>query len=74
MMFPVPAVAISAAVTAIVNVVELTNVVARAIPFHRATVLDVKFVPVSVTATAAPPAVAPVGLMTLSVGAGVKAA
>jgi hypothetical protein len=69
----VPDAAMSAAVIAAVNCVELTNVVTRALPFHCATELLMKFVPVSVNVNAALPAPVDVGAITVSVGTGFAA-
>jgi hypothetical protein len=66
-----PAVAISAAVIAAVNCVELTNVVARLLPFHCATDVLMKLLPFKVSVNAAPPAIAEFGASELSAGTGV---
>ena len=68
--FAVPAVAISAAVTAAVNCVALTNVVVLAAPLNFTTEVDTKPVPFTVRVKAAPPAVALAGEREVSVGAG----
>jgi len=69
----VPALAISAAVIAAVSCVALTKVVVRALPFHCATELLMKFVPVSVNVNAAPPTPVEVGAIEVSVGTGFAA-
>src|SRR5271163_2900430 len=67
----VPAVAMSPAGTAAVNCVPLTNVVVSPVPFHCTTETPLtKFVPVTVSVKPAPPAVAEVGKIVASVGAG----
>ena len=66
----VPAVAISAAVIAAVNCVALTNVVVLAAPLNFTTDVDTNPVPFTVRVKAAPPAVALVGEIEDSVGAG----
>ena len=66
----VPAVAISAAAIAAVSWVELTNVVVLAAPLNFTTDVDTKPVPLTVRAKAALPAVALVGAIEVSVGAG----
>lgn len=66
----VPAVAMSEAGIAAVNCVALTKVVVRALPFHCTVEPLMKFVPLTVNVNAAPPAVAEVGLMFVSVGTG----
>jgi hypothetical protein len=66
----VPAEAMSAAVICAVSCVLLPNVVARWLPFHCTTDELMKFVPVSVSVKAAPPAVALDGEIELSVGLG----
>lgn len=53
-----------------VSFVELTKVVERLTPFTRTTDVGTKFVPVTVRVSAAPAAVAVVGLMLVSVGTG----
>jgi hypothetical protein len=68
--FAVPAVAISAAVIAAVSWVALTNVVVLAAPLNFTTDVDTKPVPFTVRVKAAPPAVAVVGEIEDSVGAG----
>jgi hypothetical protein len=68
-----PAVAISAAVIAAVNCVELTNVVARLLPFHCATDVLMKLLPFKVSVNAAPPAIAEFGASEVSAGIGVVA-
>ena len=65
-----PAVVRSAAGMTAVNSVALTNVVARATPLKSAVKPLTKFVPVSVIVASLSPAVADVGLMLVSVGAG----
>ena len=57
----VPAVAISAAVMDAVTCVELTNVVAAAVPLKFTADVETKFVPFTVSVKVAPPAVAVVG-------------
>lgn len=57
----VPPVATSAAVIAAVSLVLLTNVVVRSAPFHRITEPLIKFVPVTVSVNATPPAFAEAG-------------
>jgi hypothetical protein len=66
----VPAVAISLAEIAAVNCVALTKVVVRALPFHCTVAPETKFVPVTVSVKAAPPAVALEGESALRVGTG----
>ena len=66
----VPAVAISAAVIAAVTCVALTNVVVLAAPLNFTTDVDTNPVPFTVRVKAAPPAVALVGEIEDSVGAG----
>ena len=66
----VPAVAISAAVTAAVSCVPLTKVVVLTAPLNFTTDVDTKPVPFTVRVKAAPPAVALVGEREVSVGAG----
>jgi hypothetical protein len=66
----VPAVAISAAVIAAVNCVPLTNVVVLAAPLNFTTDVDTNPVPFTFNVKAAPPAVALVGEIDVSVGAG----
>jgi len=68
--FAVLAVAISAAVIATVNWVALTNVMVLAAPLNFTTDVDTKPVPFTVRVKAAPPAVALVGEIDVSVGAG----
>jgi hypothetical protein len=68
--FAVPAVAISAAVMAAVNCVALTNVVVLATPLNFTTDVETNPVPFTVRVKAAPPAVALVGEIEVSVGAG----
>ena len=65
----VPAVAISAAVIAAVTCVALTNVVVLAAPLNFTTDVDTNPVPLTVSVNAAPPAVALVGEIDVSVGA-----
>ena len=69
----VPALAMSAALIGAVSCVWLTNVVVRGLPFQRTTEVIAKFVPVAVNANVAPPAVALVGEIELSVGTGLVA-
>ena len=57
----VPAVAMSLAGTAAVNCVALSNVVTKPTPFHLTAEALMKFVPVTVSVKAAPPAVAEEG-------------
>ena len=66
----VPAVAISAASIAAVTCVVLMNVVVLAVPLNFTTEVDTNPVPLTVSVNAAPPAVALVGEIDLSVGAG----
>jgi hypothetical protein len=66
----VPAVAMSAAAIWACSCVLLTKVVVRLLPFQRTTDVMAKFVPVAVSVNAAPPAVALVGEIELSVGTG----
>jgi hypothetical protein len=66
----VPAAAMSAAVICAVSWVLLPKVVLLALPFHRTTDEALKFVPVTVSVNAAPPAVAVEGEIEVSVGAG----
>ena len=66
----VPAVAISASVIAAVNCDGLTNVVVLAAPLNFTIDVDTKPVPFTVRVKAAPPAVALVGEIEVSVGAG----
>ena len=65
-----PAVAMSAAEMAAVSWVLLTKVVVRDVPFHCTTEVDRKFVPVTVSVNAEPPAVALLGETIVSVGMG----
>ena len=66
----VPEMAMSLAVIAAVNCVALTKVVVRALPFHWATDVLMKFVPFSVRVKAGPPAPVDVGASEVSVGTG----
>ena len=66
----VPAIARSAAVIAARRRVALTNVVARALPFHCTTELATKLVPFTTRVKAAPPAFALVGDSEVTVGTG----
>jgi xanthosine utilization system XapX-like protein len=66
----VPAVAISPATIAAVNCVVLTNVVVLAAPLNFTTDVDTNPVPFTVSVNPAPPAVALVGEIDVSVGAG----
>jgi hypothetical protein len=66
----VPAAATSAAVMVAVNCVALTNTVARALPLICTTEFGAKALPLAVSVKLAPPAVAVVGLMLVSTGAG----
>src|SRR5216683_212002 len=66
----VPPVAISAAVIAAVTCVALTNVVVFAAPLKLTTEVDAKFVPLTVSVNAAPPAGAPAGNKVVIVGTG----
>ena len=66
----VPAEAMSVAGTIAVNCVALPKVVVNAAPFHFTTEALMKFVPVTVRVNAAPPAVAEVGEIIVSVGEG----
>src|SRR5205823_212291 len=70
----VPAAAMSAAEIAAVSCVAETYVVARSAPFHRTTALVTKFVPVTVSVKAGPPAVAEVGVSPVDVGTGLLGA
>jgi hypothetical protein len=65
-----PGVAMSLAVICAVSCVLLPNVVALLLPFQRTTEEALKFVPVTVTVNAAPPAAVCVGEIEASVGAG----
>jgi len=67
--FTVPAVAIIAAVTGAVTVVALLTVVASEVVPHFTVAPEIKFVPVTVSVNAAPPAVAELGLKLVIVGA-----
>jgi hypothetical protein len=69
-MLAFPDVAISVAKMAAVICVELTNVVAFALPLNFTTELETKPVPLTVSGKAAPPATMPVGLSEVIVGAG----
>lgn len=69
----VPEAAMSPAGIAAVNCVEFTKVVVRAVPFHCATELAMKFVPLSVSVNAAPPAPAEEGTSDVRVGTGFAA-
>ncbi len=64
------ALAIRLAATAAVNCVELTKVVVSGVPFHCTTAPARKFVPLTVSVNAAPPAVAEIGLRLVMVGVG----
>ncbi len=66
----VPPLAISLARIVAVSDVALPTVVARGLPFTCTTDVPTKFVPVTVNANAAPPAVTVAGLIIVSVGAG----
>lgn len=66
----VPAVAISAAVMDAVTCVELTNVVAAAVPLKFTADVETKFVPFTVSVKVAPPAVAVVGESDVIAGRG----
>jgi hypothetical protein len=66
----VPAVAMSLAEIDPVNWVLLMKLVVRALPFHCTTEPETKFVPVTVSVSAAPPAVALGGESNAVVGAG----
>ena len=70
----VPAVAMSEASMAAVTFVALTNVVVRAEPFHFTCVPATKFVPFTVSVNPGPPAVALLGEIEVSVGAGLSTA
>jgi transcription initiation factor TFIIIB Brf1 subunit/transcription initiation factor TFIIB len=65
-----PAVAISAAVTAACKLVLETNVVVRALPFHWIVEEETKLDPVTVSVNAAPPAPAKLGFSDVAVGDG----
>ena len=69
-MLALPALAIRLAGTAAVNCVELTNVVANAVPFQRTAAPERKLVPFTVRVNAGPPAIAEVGLKPVIVGVG----
>src|SRR5439155_1572193 len=69
-----PAAAISAAEMAAESCVAETYVVARSAPFQRTTELVTRFVPVTVSVKAGPPAVAEVGVSPVDVGTGLLAA
>src|SRR5262249_62343208 len=64
----VPAAAMSAAPIVAVSCPALTNVVARALPFHRTLAPLTKFEPVTVSVNPAPPAGAELGDREASVG------
>jgi hypothetical protein len=66
----VPAVAILAASILAVNFILLTRVVTRSVPFQRITAPETKLLPFAVSIKTAPPAVAEVGLILVSPGAG----
>jgi hypothetical protein len=66
----VPAVAMSAAVIAACRLVLETNLVVRAVPFHCTVEGDMKFVPVTVSVNAPPPAMVEFALKDVIVGAG----
>ena len=66
----VPAVAMSPADIAAVNCVPLTNVLARALPFHCTVEPETKFVPLTVSVNADPPAMALEGEAEAKVGPG----
>ena len=66
----VPADAMSDALTAACNPPLETNVVVRAVPFHRTVEEEIKFVPLMVRVRLAAPAVADAGLKEVTVGAG----
>lgn len=66
----VPTLALSAAVTAIVTCVELTNVTVLTLPLNAPVVPLTKFVPLMVSVNAAPSAVALLGERELIVGTG----
>jgi hypothetical protein len=68
----VPGVAIRSASTGAVTWVELTTLVARAVPFHRTTEPVVKPAPFTVSVNAGPPAVALLGLRELMLGVTLK--
>jgi hypothetical protein len=68
----VPGVAIRSASTGAVTWVELTTLVASAVPFHRTTEPVVKPAPFTVSVKAGPPAVALLGLRELMVGLTLK--
>ncbi len=68
--FTLPTLAIRPAGTAAVNCVALTNVVVRAVPFQSTLAPERKFVPLTVSVNAAPPARAEVGLRPVMVGVG----
>src|SRR5207249_10332825 len=69
-----PAVGMSAAGVAAVSCVADTYVVVRAAPFQRTTELGTRFVPVTVSVNAGPPATAEDGLSAVAVGTGLLAA
>jgi transcription initiation factor TFIIIB Brf1 subunit/transcription initiation factor TFIIB len=66
----VPAVAMSAAVIAACRLVLETKVVVRGLPFHWTVEEETKFVPVTASVNAAPPAPAELGFSELAVGDG----
>src|SRR5215813_8938171 len=66
----VPAAAMSAAAIVAVSCPALTNVVVRALPFHRTLAPLTKFEPVTVSVNPAPPACAELGDKVASVGPG----
>ena len=70
LMLALPPLAISAAGTAAVTCVPLTNVVVRFVPFHCTTAPLRKFVPFTVSVKPAPPAVAEAGVRLVIVGVG----
>src|SRR5437868_404020 len=69
----VPGFAMSVAGICAINCVAETTVVGRSLPFQRATDVLIKFVPVSINAKPAPPALTEFGLMLVSIGAGAGA-
>ena len=69
----VPALAMSEAEICAINCVAETNVVCRSAPFQRTTDVLMKFVPVTINAKPAPPALAVLGLMLVKLGSGAGA-
>jgi len=71
-MLAVPGAAMSAAGMAAVTRELLTKVVVRSDPFHLATELETKLVPLTVNVKAGPPANTVLGLMLVTAGAKVE--